>query len=483
MDNDSGKSFFLRNNREKRIFKRISSRISGEGASVHLEFAFAFPLLIGISLFIVEMCMFWDTTVMANHAAFSVARIAKVHCYQGNDPDTMYPEVQVGGKTYTADQVATSFFMMSSTYAWMDSSSSGSTVDFKSYFLISKPLFEITPGADANFFQKILAQILQAIIKPVEQKIRDFLNGQLKTLLDKIFGTYSSQMNQRFNMALQRATKTGTIVTEKIPIPGKLKFPSDDYDTNAWSNPEIIKVSINYPLHKGGWLYSAFMFWAVASDKKIDTVTATGRFAMLVEPEKKLLENYFANDDGTANIDPEAMRKRAREKAKKIIAEASDLIDEWEQAVLAREKIETAYGGRQQAAGKPDYVEAVTTEANLWAKIQGKCNDYMRILEMDPRKVVGLCGDKGDEAAYCKTWFFKCWNWGCRDPTDFTTCARAESANLKYCEKVSNRIAKISRAHDLFASDGKFPHYVPIDTAYPNHSHDHCSKQYFCNSP
>ncbi len=483
-------SFFFRNGREKRIFGRICSRVAGEGASVYLEFAFAFPLLIGISLFIVEICMFWDTAVMANHAAFTLARIAKVHCYQSNSSDEdgkdFYPDVQIGGSTYSADKVVTSFFLMSSTYAWMNEQGSDKNVNFKDYFTISKPLFEITTGDDPNLFQKILVQILNAVIKPVEQKMRDFLNSQLTKLLDRIFGKYSDKMNERFNMALQRTSDPKVIVTEKLTLPGGyLRFPSDNYSDNACKKPEYVKVSINYPLHKGGWLYSAFMFWSVANDRTDDTVTANGRFAMLVEPKREI-KFYSANDDGSSNLDPEEMKRRAREKAKKIIAEASDLIDQWVAAVLAREKIEDSYGGRDKAAGKTDYVLAVKNETELWSKIQTKCNDYMTILAASPKTQVGLCGDKSDESAYCKLYIFKCWNWGCRNPTDFITCARAESHSkeIDYCGKVAGRIAKFAKAHGMLGDGSVFPKYVPMGTAYPSRSYSHdCPTQYICDQP
>jgi hypothetical protein len=465
-----------RNAREARLRQRLASRLFGDSAAVYLEFAMSFPLLLGFSLFIVEMCMFWDSAIMANHTAFTLARIAKVHYYQGYggaSEDDPYPEISLGSSKFGADKIVASFLMMGSTIGWMDGGKPSVNVNFEDYFKIDKPLFEISASGDANFFQKLVVKILNSLLNPVEQKMRDFINNEIQVILDKIFDQSSASLfNTRFNMALQRCQKPGVIVTERLALPGSLKFPSDDYDTNACSSPEIVKVSINYPIHKGGWLYTVFMFWKADNDRDSDSFVATGRSAMLIEPERDV-EDYKANDDGTANLDPDDMRKKGEARARKIIADTSIIIDDWEAAVKHRVDLENKYGGRHKASKHQDYNDACSNESNLWGKIKTNCIKYMQLLETDPRKGIGLCGDKDDGAGlFCKT-------------TDFTKCARSENAKLLYCDKVSNRIAKIANNYDLFQSfwHSGFPHYVDKDIAYPNHSHGLCGKQYFCESP
>ena len=97
-----------------------------------------------LSLFILELCLFWDTTIMANHAAFALARIAKVHAYQGSETsrNNPYPDVTIGSTTLPADQVVTAFFMMTSTFAWDGTRQVGTEVNFIDFFTINKPLFK-----------------------------------------------------------------------------------------------------------------------------------------------------------------------------------------------------------------------------------------------------------------------------------------------------------------------------------------------------
>ncbi len=470
------------NFKEKKIRRRVFSRLAGDKAAVYLEFAMSFPLLLGISLFILEMLMFWDASVMANHAAFTVARIAKVHYYQSSvtSEDDPYPKVRIGGKDIPADKLVLSFFMMSSTYSWFSKKSEDLKVNFYDYFRVTKPLFSISCGDNANIFQKMLVSLLKSILNPIDEKVRDFTNNKIDSLLDRIFGSSSSQMNTRFNMALQRAMLPGTLKTDLVSIPGKMKFPSDDYSTDGCESPEAAKVTISYPLFKGGWLYSFFLFWKLDNDKQLDAVRLSSRWAFFAEPEREL-KDYFANDDGSSDIDPDDLKKRARKRAKKIIDETSTLIDEWEKAVIARENLGNKHG--KNAPEKKDYQDACKHEAKLWSQIKQKIHDFMNIIESPPKKG-GLCGNQSDNAGVL------CQN----NPTKFTKCARNEmQKNLPYCVKVVSRIRTIAGKHTIWHGQkikkGNkliFKGYVPKDNpglVYPGHKHgilNACGTQHFC---
>jgi len=464
----------LKCRREVRLSRRLAVRLFGDSASAYLEFAMSFPLLLGFSLFILEMCMFWDAAVMGNHAAFAIARIAKVHCYQSavTDKDNPYPTVGMGSKKFSADKVVLSFFMMSSTYSWFGPKTEAATVDFYDYFKISGPLFDITCTDDPSFFQKILLAIIKAIADPIEQKMRDFINKEIGALLDKIFGGSTQQMNARFNMAMQRAVMDGTINTDLVSLKGPIKFPSDDYFSDSCESPEAAKISISYPLFKGGWLYTFFMFWKTSSDKDLDAVRVSARWTSFVEPERKL-SDYFANDDGSSDLDPDDLKKRARERAKKIVDSASTEVDEWEQAVIKREQIGAQYKDPEK---HQDYKDAVTKESNLWGDIVSKIGKFMQIIESKP-KSGGLCGDKNDSAGiFCRT-------------TDFTKCARVEFGNAMYCNKVGQKINRVASGHGLFKGYEPgpfpkplgFPHYVDRYYVNPYHTHGWCSDQHFCD--
>ena len=471
--------------KEKKIRNYIFSKVFSESAAVYLEFALSFPLLLGFSLFILEMLMFWDASVMANHAAFTISRIAKVHYYHGSNKneDNPYPAVEMGGIDIPADKAILSFFMMPCTFSWFGPPQKKLQVDFYDYFKITKPLYDIKFDSDIpDFFQKVIVDLLKLILNPIDDIIRGFINNEINLILNKIFGSSSSQMNIRYNMALQRAMIPGTIDTKLVSLEESVKFPSDDYLSGVCEFPEIAKVSISYPLFKGGWLYSFFMFWKTDNDKNLDAVRVSSRWSFFAEPERDI-EYYFAFDDGSSDIDPDDLKKRARERAKKIIDETSTIIDEWERAVIARENIGNQYG--EDAPHHSDYKDACKNEAHLWSEITQKIHDFMKIIESKPKKG-GLCGDKKDSAGpFCHT-----------NPTAFTKCARNEMQNnLPYCERVVSRIREVANNHHIWKGDkikiGKkviFKGYVSKDKpgiVYPGHEHHDlfgvkCSTQYFC---
>jgi len=470
------------------VARRISRALGSDRASVFLEFAFAMPLLLSVSLFILEICLFWDAEIMANHAAFAVARIAKVNAYHGSDSSVAdpYPQMKVGSDSYGADKIVTAMFMMTSTFAWMGSSESSSKVDFRNYFTIDKPLFKVDVDSDANVFVQFIGKFIKQFASKMDTDLRGWLNKKLKNEITEIMGgDFEKVLNTRFNMALQRTVDMDAVKTEIIPLDGSLAHPVATHPSDRYPKPEIVKVSIDYPLHRGGWLYAPFAYWKTR-DSGGGTVStgpvATGRYAMLVEPDKIGLSKLHADSGGGSDINPDDLKKQGERKAKKDVADTANNIDKWEKAVKKRVKLQ---GGRtfSKAWQDADFQSAWYNERRLWNKIKNGIRKYYNLLDKSPSDG-GLCGNK--QQYYHHTQSTSCGD----EATPFGKCARSESTKMGYCKKVADRIKKIAERHDLFVKKDDDPdatHYVTADDARPGYtpkripSDRPCEKkQYFC---
>ncbi len=65
---------------------------ASERGAVLVEFALAFPALLGITIMCIHLCMYWDAVCLANYAAFSIGRSAKASSGGGRSPTSATPE-------------------------------------------------------------------------------------------------------------------------------------------------------------------------------------------------------------------------------------------------------------------------------------------------------------------------------------------------------------------------------------------------------
>ena len=63
---------------DRRALRAGGRRLRGARGSAYVEFAFLAPLVLMMASLLIELATFWDASVMANHAAWQVARIVKV---------------------------------------------------------------------------------------------------------------------------------------------------------------------------------------------------------------------------------------------------------------------------------------------------------------------------------------------------------------------------------------------------------------------
>ena len=107
---------------------RLVERLASGRGAVFVEFAMTFPIVLALTLMCIQLCMFWDATAMANHTAFTLARIAKVSCAETKkgQAQIVWPEFSEGvaswlshGSTDNSGTIVASILMSSVTTGFM----------------------------------------------------------------------------------------------------------------------------------------------------------------------------------------------------------------------------------------------------------------------------------------------------------------------------------------------------------------------------
>ena len=62
---------------------KVARRLKSSRASVFSEFALVMPIVVMVCSALIEIVGFWDAQIMANHAAWTVGRIAMVRGTDG----------------------------------------------------------------------------------------------------------------------------------------------------------------------------------------------------------------------------------------------------------------------------------------------------------------------------------------------------------------------------------------------------------------
>ena len=172
-------------------FKRKAARRLGSSrASVYLEYALVLPLTVLIISAMIEFAAFWDAKIMANHAAWTCARIATV---------------EAGQKNYTKDgrePVVVTRGMKTATILLMSTCSMGSmhgtAGDFaKNWFidLIKTPLMKLQKEMMDKLQKKLEEALKKAIGKfvgddDISKIVKEFLgvitDNLIKPLIDEV---------------------------------------------------------------------------------------------------------------------------------------------------------------------------------------------------------------------------------------------------------------------------------------------------------
>ncbi|QSH40973.1 TadE/TadG family type IV pilus assembly protein [Lentisphaerota bacterium ZTH] len=363
--------------------RRLMRKLRSSRAAVMVEFAFIFPIVLAVTVFSIELVQYWDATVMANHTAYTLARVAKVHV---SGDKVSYPSIydlDVWGDgenkiTLSSDKLVTSLYMMTATTGWYKGTSDWVTLP---------DLMQLIPNFDdwhknlhpddKSIFDAFYGLLINAS-KPVFDQINGWINDSIKNALMAIMGDkngfYTNRLLSLYRKAYQRTKMNNVLKTEVISLkPQTLAHPSDvvikkpwdwfgDHNlfselmtdilrfffqgildvpqTTSYDSPALVKVEVNWPM-TSSWIFSALF----VNGGKIDKPIASGRAIMLAEPVRSDsdLKGWFATDSG-GNIPGNG------EETKPPTDEIDDLAklhQEYDQKFNEKSKLEMEINNRQ----------------------------------------------------------------------------------------------------------------------------------------
>jgi hypothetical protein len=152
-----------------------------------LEFALTLPILLIITMFLLEMALYWEGRILGNHASFALARIAKVHYQPGKtkEEQTYFPKECLLHKDYlktrdnlqselSTERLITAFFLFPVTRQTFGAEDKVATLGD-----VASKIKSFNDGLIGTILE------IQAAIANV--LIDDFSENASETITDKIF--------------------------------------------------------------------------------------------------------------------------------------------------------------------------------------------------------------------------------------------------------------------------------------------------------
>ena len=323
--------------RERSLWRRAVRRLKSSRASAYLEYAVVLPLVVLSISALIEFAAFWDAKIMANHAAWTCARIASVEAgEQGWPEDGKFEDDRLRTKGMT-----TATAMLMSTCAM--GSMHGSSTDFvQSWYetLVTKPLAGLKQsvadklksnplkssdgggsilgkvkgmaqgGALKTLMESAGSMIVSGILDPIFDAIASSVDGFFQPLLGKLENALDGNRALRqFAYAWSRVAEDDGIVTvrergdmafahgvsdRRLDFPRCLdgKAKCDDWfvlSDSPWppngQEQRMIDVTIRWPFERA-WLFPVL---STAKDAKVTSgrPTAVGRALFYPQPTIK----------------------------------------------------------------------------------------------------------------------------------------------------------------------------------------------------
>ncbi len=298
-------------------------RFGSQRGTAYMEFALLMPFFIAMCSFLIEMCFYWDATVMANHTAYTIARIAKVnvkkesdetyrknpHVLQKQNIQVSMPKVQFNllekflPSLTKSENLVTIMMMGTTTMGFMPQE--GSTAgDIRSEIKalirnLLKSLFPSIPrmGDTSNpitkFFYDIINKVIDAINKVINdlaEWVSDLIGQIFDPLVDAFFDLLKDRGSRIFSQiyaAHQNVTKHKDVInigTISSAADGAklitMKYPQH-YNTKKVVGTSIDKplyVSIRFP-QTTSWIFSCFL-----EGTTLEKPRANGHAIMMPEP-------------------------------------------------------------------------------------------------------------------------------------------------------------------------------------------------------
>ena len=203
--------FFFR--RESRLKKTAARRMASPRASAYLEFALVLPIVVMVISAMIEFTSFWDAKIMANHAAWTVGRIATVRAGEreakksstsligkkpANVKELLNPDTQIDGM-----YVSTALLMSTCSMGSMHGSSADLAKDWVEKWIgqgmaalrnlienqiktklteLAKSLANLFPldlgdNTIGKFVTEIMNKIIENVTKPIAEKLASFIES------------------------------------------------------------------------------------------------------------------------------------------------------------------------------------------------------------------------------------------------------------------------------------------------------------------
>lgn len=341
---------------ERSLWNRAVRRLKSPRASAYLEYAVVMPLVVMMISALIEFAAFWDAKIMANHTAWTCARIASVEAGQTDSPT----DSELKENRLKTDGMKRATALLMSTCAM--GSMHGSASDFvKTWYdeLVTKPLTELknsiaeklktnpTKSLDGKgsildkmsavtkggVLQELMADagamIVSGILDPIFEAIASSVEGLFKPLLKKLEGALNgNRVLRQFAYATSRVAedeRNGTYggiitVTERKDMAfargstdTRLDFPRcldgrakcDDWfviSDSPWppngQAQRMIDVTIKWPF-ESAWLFPALSSSGAKSNE--GRPTAVGRALFYPQPT---LRNEHLKSEGAEAFAP-----------------------------------------------------------------------------------------------------------------------------------------------------------------------------------
>lgn len=334
---------------------RARRRLGSSRASVFLEYAIILPLAILTISTMIEFAAFWDAKIMANHTAWTCARIASVEAGQ----QTKYVDSPAVNRLRTKGMTTATVLLMST--CAMGSMHGSSSEYTKHWFdeLIMKPLKQLRQamveglkskltdflkeaigrfvGDDvvSSLVKEVVGWIVESLFDPLVQLLVDVINKLFDPIFTFLGGILDGQRQLRqLAYAAGRVAEFPDIitVTERTDTPfvfskqptvlstgdWRLDFPrvlDSDASSDKWfvksdapwppnrQSQRMIDVKIRWPFERA-WMFPVLSQAKLSAEdaKKLDGVpTAVGRAMAYPQP---IICNDNLKSEGATPYDP-----------------------------------------------------------------------------------------------------------------------------------------------------------------------------------
>ena len=196
--------FFFR--RDKRLKRAISRRLKSPRGSAYLEFAIVLPIVVMVVSAMFEFTAYWDAKIMANHAAWTCARIATVRAGEREPPKNENDRKPLIAKRPTSiSQIKNTDGMYLATAMLMSTCSMGSM-----------------HGSTANLVQDWVTSLVENAVASIKGMIENAIKDEFAKISESVGNLLPSKLGGKLLSKAFKAISDG--ISKKVldPLATKL---------------------------------------------------------------------------------------------------------------------------------------------------------------------------------------------------------------------------------------------------------------------